>query len=61
MKKQKPTKKLNSSKEKSQDYDVHLHGKPVNDKVKYKHKNHWLEEDLEDDVSFKVKKKKKLE
>ena len=61
MKTKKPTKKQNNSKGRAQDNDVHLRGKLGNDKVKYKHKNHWLEEDMENEVSFKVRKKKNLE
>ena len=35
------------------------HGRISKDKIKYKHKNHWLEED--DDLPIKVKPKKKRE
>ena len=38
--------------------DTIHHGKSKDDKVKYKHKNHWLEEEDDDDIPLKVKKKK---
>ena len=45
-------------KQKDQIGDTIHHGKLTNDKVKYKHRNHWLEEDVDDDIPLKVKKKK---
>ena len=46
-------------KTKNQTGETFHHGKLSNDKVKYNHKNHWLEEEFEEIVSHKLKKKKK--
>ena len=60
MKKHNTHKKDLTPKEKDQIGDTMHHGKSTNIKVKYNHKNHWLEEDEEEEVPHKVKKKKKL-
>ena len=39
-------------KKKDQIGDKIHHGKPLSTKVKYKHKNHWLEQDDEEDYDF---------
>ena len=61
MRQQKPHKKELKPKIKDQIGDTMHHGKQSNDKVKYNYKNHWLDEELEEIVPIKVKKKKKTE
>ena len=39
--------------------DTLHHGKLPTDKVKYKHKSHWLEENDDEDLPVKMKAKKK--
>lgn len=59
MKQHSTNKKSIKPKTKDQMGDTFHHGKPSNDKVKYNHKNHWLEEEFDEIVSYKSKKKKK--
>ena len=38
--------------------DTMHHAKPVNNKEKYKHQNHWIEEEFSDEPIMKAKKPK---
>jgi len=60
MKKHKPHKKDQGQKMKDDIGDTMYHTRVTKEKLKYKHKNHWLEEDDDIIVSYKIKKKKKL-
>ena len=53
--------KTNTAKSKNLGGISHSQGRSSNHKEKYNHKNHWLNEELEEDISFKIKKKKKLQ
>jgi hypothetical protein len=61
MKRLKTHKKELKPKMKDQIGDTLHHGKPLTDKIKYNHKNHWLDEELEEEVPVKIKKKKKTD
>ncbi len=39
--------------------DTIYHAKPSNNKVKYNHKNYWLEAEMEEIVPYRMKKKKR--
>ncbi|MDF1698882.1 MAG: hypothetical protein P1U56_23715 [Saprospiraceae bacterium] len=59
MKKHKAHKRELKPKMKDQIGDTFHHGKPINDRVKYNYKNHWLDEEMEEIIPYKSKKKKK--
>ena len=52
-------KKDTSPKRKDRIEERFHHGRPTNDKVKYRHKNHWLDEEEADIIHVKKKKKSK--
>lgn len=59
MKKHRTHRKDFTPKIKDQIGETFYHGKPIDDKVKYNYKNHWLDEEMEEVIPYKIKRKKK--